>query len=58
MLNVQNQINLKAQGEMDKNQREYFLRQQLKAIQKELGEADEITEEINNRIIDTTDVTF
>jgi len=47
MLNVQNQINLKAQGEMDKNQREYFLRQQLKAIQKELGETDEITEEIN-----------
>jgi len=48
MLNVQNQINLKAQGEMDKNQREYFLRQQLKAIQKELGETDEITEEVNN----------
>jgi ATP-dependent Lon protease len=48
MLNVQNQINLKAQGEMDKNQREYFLRQQLKAIQKELGESDEITDEINN----------
>ncbi len=48
MLNVQNQINLKAQGEMDKNQREYFLRQQLKAIQKELGETDEVTDEINN----------
>ncbi|MCK4836656.1 MAG: LON peptidase substrate-binding domain-containing protein, partial [Candidatus Aminicenantes bacterium] len=47
MLNVQNQINIKAQGEMDKNQREYFLRQQLKAIQKELGESDEISEEIN-----------
>ena len=48
MLSIQNQINLKAQGEMDKNQREYFLRQQLKAIQKELGEegdnADEIRE--------------
>jgi ATP-dependent Lon protease len=48
MLNIQNQINLKAQGEMDKNQREYFLRQQLKAIQKELGDSDEITEEMNN----------
>jgi len=47
MLNVQNQINLKAQGEMDKNQREYFLRQQLKAIQKELGDSDDISEEIN-----------
>jgi hypothetical protein len=27
--------------EMDKNQREYFLRQQMKAIQEELGETDE-----------------
>jgi ATP-dependent Lon protease len=46
MLNVQNQINLKAQGEMDKNQKEYFLRQQLKAIRKELGEESENIEEI------------
>jgi ATP-dependent Lon protease len=47
MLNMQNQINLKAQGEMDKNQKEYFLRQQLKAIKKELGEEAENMEEIN-----------
>ncbi len=47
MLNMQNQINLKAQGEMDKNQKEYFLRQQLKAIRKELGEESENMEEIN-----------
>jgi len=47
MLNVQNQINLKAQGEMDKNQKEYFLRQQLKAIKKELGEEAENVDEIN-----------
>lgn len=46
ILNLQNQINLKAQGEMDKNQREYFLRQQLKAIQKELGEEADSGEEI------------
>lgn len=46
LLNIQNQINIKAQGEMDKNQREYFLRQQLKAIQKELGEDGESGEEI------------
>jgi ATP-dependent Lon protease len=46
ILNIQNQINIKAQGEMDKNQREYFLRQQLKAIQKELGEETEDGEEI------------
>ncbi len=48
LLNIQNQINLKAQGEMDKNQREYFLRQQLAAIKKELGENDENEGEINN----------
>ncbi len=46
ILNIQNQINLKAQGEMDKNQREYYLRQQMKAIQKELGEETENAEEI------------
>jgi ATP-dependent Lon protease len=32
---------------MDKGQREYFLRQQLKAIQEELGEADEVQAEVN-----------
>lgn len=48
LLNIQNQINLKAQGEMDKNQRDYFLRQQLAAIRKELGESDENESEINN----------
>jgi ATP-dependent Lon protease len=34
------------QEEMDKSQREYFLRQQLKAIQEELGETDEQQAEI------------
>lgn len=48
LLNIQNQINLKAQGEMDKNQRDYFLRQQLAAIRKELGESDENESEINS----------
>jgi ATP-dependent Lon protease len=48
LLDIQNQINIKAQGEMDKNQREYFLRQQLKAIQKELGDESESGEEIGN----------
>ena len=32
---------------MDKGQREYFLRQQLKAIQEELGEVDEQQAEAN-----------
>lgn len=56
MLNIQNQINMKAQGEMDKNQREYFLRQQLKAIQKELGEDADASEEISNYLKKIKDI--
>ena len=40
VLELQNKIHSQVQTEVDKNQREYFLREQLKAIQKELGEAD------------------
>jgi ATP-dependent Lon protease len=40
VLELQNKIHSQVQSEVDKNQREYFLREQLKAIQKELGEAD------------------
>jgi ATP-dependent Lon protease len=47
LLSVQQKIQAEAKGEMDKIQREYFLREQLKAIQKELGEVDERAEEIN-----------
>src|SRR5581483_10508131 len=38
---VGSKIQSQVQSELDKGQREYFLRQQLKAIQEELGEADE-----------------
>src|SRR5207249_5344728 len=37
-----------AQGEMNKSQREYFLRQQLKAIQSELGEGEDVAEDVEN----------
>ncbi len=47
VLTMQQKIQAEAKGEMDRTQKEYFLREQLKAIQKELGEADERTEEIN-----------
>ncbi len=46
LLTIQQKIQSEARGEIDKIQRDYFLREQLKAIQKELGEMDERTEEI------------
>ena len=47
VLTVQQEINTQARGEIDRSQREYFLRQQLKAIQAELGEGSELSEEID-----------
>ncbi|MCC6063852.1 MAG: endopeptidase La [Thermocrinis sp.] len=48
MLEVQTKIRNTARERIEKEQREYFLRQQLKAIQEELGELDEKKEEIEN----------
>src|SRR5262249_15191109 len=45
VLEIQNDINTQARGEMDKNQREFYLRQQMKAIQQELGDGNELQEE-------------
>jgi ATP-dependent Lon protease len=46
VLTVQQEINTQARADIDRSQREYFLRQQLKAIQGELGEGNELVEEI------------
>jgi ATP-dependent Lon protease len=46
VLLVQQEINTQAKGEIDRTQREFYLRQQLKAIQVELGEGNELAEEI------------
>jgi ATP-dependent Lon protease len=46
VLTVQQEINTQARADIDRSQREYFLRQQLKAIQSELGEGNELYEEI------------
>ncbi len=40
ILSVENEINQKAQAQMDENQREYFLKEQMRAIANELGEDD------------------
>jgi ATP-dependent Lon protease len=47
VLELGSRIQSQAKEEMTKAQREFFLREQLKAIQKELGEVDERTVEIN-----------
>ncbi|MEW5745703.1 MAG: endopeptidase La [Nitrospirota bacterium] len=46
LLTIQQKIQTEARGEIDKTQREYFLREQLKAIQRELGDIDERGEEV------------
>jgi len=46
LLTMQQEINTHAREEIDKSQREYFLRQQLKAIQNELGEGNDLAEEV------------
>jgi ATP-dependent Lon protease len=46
VLSLGKKIQSEARETMDQAQREYYLRQQLKAIQKELGEADETQSEI------------
>src|SRR5580704_6250999 len=46
MLELGHKIQSQVQTELNKNQREYYLRQQLKAIQKELGEGDSRSNEL------------
>lgn len=46
VLEIGQKIQNEARSEIEKVQREYFLREQLKAIQKELGEADEQQQEV------------
>src|ERR1051325_1330150 len=46
VLTVQQEINTQARADIDRSQREFYVRQQLKAIQSELGEGNELAEEI------------
>jgi ATP-dependent Lon protease len=47
ILELGSKIQSQVKNDMDKSQREYYLRQQLKAIQQELGETDESKVEID-----------
>lgn len=46
ILEMEKKIRGRVKKQMEKNQREYYLNEQMKAIQKELGEMDETTNEI------------
>jgi ATP-dependent Lon protease len=46
LVELRGRIQSQVQGQLSQNQREFYLREQLKAIQKELGESDEGTAEI------------
>ena len=47
MLSLDHKIRIETHEEMGKAQREYYLRQQMKAIQKELGEEDDTTDDVD-----------
>jgi ATP-dependent Lon protease len=48
VLTLEDEIQNRVQSEVDRSQREFYLREQLKAIQNELGEGDIWTREIND----------
>ncbi len=47
VLELENKIHTEVQKEVDRSQREYFLREQMKAIQKELGQEDPLAQEVS-----------
>src|SRR4249920_196431 len=47
VLELGSKIQSQVQSEVGKNQREYFLREQMKAIQRELGEGDDQTKDVD-----------
>ncbi len=47
LVELRNRIQSQVQGQLSQNQREFYLREQLKAIQKELGEGDDATRDVD-----------
>jgi len=58
LLEIQERISARVRTEMDQGQREYLLRQQLKTIQAELGEIDDVEREVAEyrRLADEADL--
>lgn len=55
LLQVEKKIRTRVKKQMEKSQREYYLNEQMKAIQKELGELDDAPDEfeaLNKKIVD------
>ena len=53
LLEMEKRIRVRVKQQMEKNQREYYLNEQMKAIQKELGDMDDVPneiEELENKI--------
>lgn len=48
VLELEDEIHSRAQSEVDRTQREYYLREQMKVIQSELGEGDPWTREVHD----------
>ena len=48
LLNVEKRIRGRVKSQMEKSQREYYLNEQMKAIQKELGEMEEAPNEMRS----------
>ncbi len=48
LLQVEKRIRKRVKGQMEKSQREYYLNEQMKAIQKELGELENVPNEIED----------
>ena len=46
ILNIEKKIRGRVRKQMEQVQKEYYLREQIKAIQKELGENDEVAQEV------------
>ena len=54
LMEIEKRINVRVRKQMEKSQKEYYLREQLKAIQKELGDRDEKgteAEEFRNQVL-------